>query len=193
MDEDKTAEPKSGFNDETIPYSRMTPPRTVKNAPFESIDELKMIPGWDEEMHAVFSPYLTVFPFKRDGETKHELNLNTLPKALLRCFFPKGEIDCKDTYEESLSQLQSGSALAGSKEEIAGSLKKVFCASDEEGGEKSPWFGVQSSTFRVQAGGYVGDTEKRIEAVYYRETGKPASGSKTTKELISRLYWKNHR
>ncbi len=191
VDEDEVAEQKSGFNDESLPYSKMTPPRTVKNAPFESVDELKMIPGWDEEMHAVFAPYFTVFPFKTDGQTKLELNLNTLPKAVLRCFFPNGEIDCKDTYEESLSQAQTGSALAGSKSEIAETLKSTFCANEEEDKDKAQWFGVQSSTFRVRTSGFVGDSEKELEVVYVRDTGGGAAT--TSRPLISSVYWKNHR
>jgi len=193
VDEDKKAESESGFNDESIPYSRMKPPRTIKNAPFESIEELKMIPGWDEEVHAVFSPYLTVFPFKRDGESDLKLNLNTLPKAVLRCFFPNGEIDCRDTYNEKLADLQSGNAIAGSTSEIASSLKTVFCADEKDEKEKSQWFGVSSSTFRVQAGGYVGDTEKKFEAVFFRDTSSTSGTTSTPKKLLSRLYWKAHR
>ena len=193
VDEDKQAESQSGFNDESIPYSRMAPPRTIKNAPFESVDELKMIPGWDEEVHAVFSPYLTVFPFKRDGETKLALNLNTLPKAVLRCFFPKGEVDCRDNYNERLEQAQSGTALAGSTAEIASSLKDIFCSEETGDDSKSDWFGVKSSTFRVHASGFVGDAEKRLEAVFYRNTESPSGTRNQKTTLLSRLYWKAHR
>ena len=50
IDSDSTAEPASGFTDENEPYQRRTPAFKAKNSPMDSVDELKIVEGWNDEL-----------------------------------------------------------------------------------------------------------------------------------------------
>ena len=52
---------ESGYNDKNDPYLKDDLNYKVKQLPFDSLEELKMVDGWDDEVHAVFSPYLLCF------------------------------------------------------------------------------------------------------------------------------------
>lgn len=194
IDDDKKAVSQSGFNDENDPYRRLVPPYFAKNAPMDTVSELMLIAGWDQDIQLVFAPYLTVYPVQTDPKQKPKLNLNTLPKAVISCFFPKADTDCGTKYSEALkSRGEDKQDLVSDAKDVQQVLKSVFCATSKESKKKSSWFTNQSNVFRVKVTGQVGSYAKSIESVIYRSDQKPKKKSKAKKEeKIQFLYWKSN-
>ena len=67
------------------------PDQGPKNAQLDSLDELKQIAGWSDDLHTIFSPYLRVFP-QSPAENNSEItpdsriNFNTVDSSLLVCY-----------------------------------------------------------------------------------------------------------
>jgi general secretion pathway protein K len=71
---------EDGFGDENQPYSRYDPPNQTKNARFDSLDELYLVAGIDDEFMAAFGSRLTVYP-----DVNGLINVNTPdPDELVR-------------------------------------------------------------------------------------------------------------
>ena len=71
VDDNIRAESKSGYGSEDDPYGKNDQRYAAKNAPFDSLEELMLVDGWNEELHAIFSPYLTVFPVQTSVSYTH--------------------------------------------------------------------------------------------------------------------------
>ena len=192
VDNDTKAESDSGYSDENDPYSRKTPPYKTKNAPFDSLNELKMVEGWDDDVHRVFAPYITLWPFQNSGTDKPKINLNTASKELLNCLFPQSKADCN---EKSASVFKSRdkdkSGLVGGKSDIATVLKETFCyvpgvGSENETGNKANWFQVRSSVFRIEAVGEVGNQRRTVTAIVERRV----PDKKDIKSSTQMLFWR---
>ncbi len=190
VDDNVRAEAKSNYGSEDDPYIKNDEKYSAKNAPFDSLDELMLVDGWNEELHTIFSPYLTVFPIQKSSSEKPQLNLNTVPKALLGCLFPAAKLECNKKYHEKFIELEEEpSALATSKKEIAGILKDVFCnnSKDEKSKNYQKVFTTRSNTFRIKATAEVGSQTRSIEAVISRQIPNP---SKKITNSSKYLYWK---
>ena len=177
-----------------IPYANRTPKVRTKNAPFDSLDELRLIDGWDEEIHRVFSPYLTVYPFQEKGTDKHHINLNTASRALLQCLFPESRGQCAEQSTLALAQRQAagGAALGKSGQNIDDILKSTLCyqgagAASGEASDRTKWFQKYSMTYSIEARGQVGNREKVIRAVIEREMPDLKKGEEKATKL---LHWK---
>jgi general secretion pathway protein K len=188
------AEPESGFNDEDEPYVRREPQVHAKNAPFDSLDELRMIEGWDEDLHAIFSPYLTIFPLQQKTTDKpHKVNINSASRALLNCLFPESKGDCAEKSTLALkSRNEDKQALGGAGKKVADILKETLCYSGGDGnpGEannRANWFDQMSTTFRIEATGTVGDQERKLTAIVERVMPDPKKNEKTSYKV---LYWR---
>jgi general secretion pathway protein K len=68
-------------------YQKRDPPRRAANRPLLSLDELRMVEGFDPRLVDALRPYLTVYPYA--GRTG--INPNTAPPHVLALlFFPDG-------------------------------------------------------------------------------------------------------
>jgi general secretion pathway protein K len=190
------AESESGYNDEDEPYVRRDPQVHAKNAPFDSIDELRMIEGWDEEMQAVFSPYLTVFPLQeKQTDPAHKINLNSASRALLGCLFPESKGDCAEKSTLALkARGDDKQSLVGAGQKVEDVLRDSLCytggtgaAGGGDGANKASWFTEMSTTFRIEAGGSVGDRTKKLTAVVQRVMPDPSKNEKASYKV---LYWR---
>ncbi len=176
VDSNKDAEAQAGYADEDELYQRRVPPYRAQNAPFDSVEGLRMIDGWDDEMHAVFSPYITVFPLQKLSQDKPKMNINTMPRALLNCFFPRGRIECKDSFYEIMGlRDEDQSALVSEPREIADMLQRSFCYKPDAS-KKETWFTNTTNTFRITAEGSVGNYSKKLIVIVERKI-PGASGS----------------
>ncbi|MFA5261179.1 MAG: type II secretion system minor pseudopilin GspK [Candidatus Omnitrophota bacterium] len=60
-------------------YLQLDPPRSCKNYPFESVEEIRMVRGMTEEIFQKIKPYITVYPFSG----RFQVNLDTAPRPVL--------------------------------------------------------------------------------------------------------------
>lgn len=193
VDEDNKAESASGVSDEADPYSRRAPRVRTKNAPFDSVDELRVIEGWDDEMHSVFSDYLTVWPLQTKNNEKYKMNLNTASRSLLACLFPESKGDCNDKSTLALAaRNKDKTSLAEAGQKVGDVLKNTLCytgggSGDGEAKNRANWFKLSSMVFSVKATGQVGDQEKTLRAIVERRMPDVKKGEKASYKI---LYWK---
>ncbi len=192
VDKDKTASSRSGYNDEDDPYQKVVPPYHAKNAPFDSIEELKMVDGWDDDLFTIFEPYLTVYPYRKSStEEEVAININTASQELLTCLLPGSRVDCNEKAQIAFYDRSSEStSLADSKEGIKKVLQETFCEQAAEAGskeDKASWFAARSSVFRVASTALVGNQEKTITAIIERVMPDPQK--KQTKSYRV-LHWR---
>ncbi len=187
------ASEESGYNDEDEPYTKREPKLRVKNAPFDTIDELRLIEGWDEEIHAVFAPYLTIFPVQQKSSDKHLININTASRAMLQCLFPEAKGDCAEKSAVLLKKRDGDKgALGGDGKKIPDVLRDTLCYTGEggnagEANNRANWFSQQSSVYRIESSGIVNGSEKKVVAVVERVMPDPKKNEKASLKL---LYWK---
>ncbi|MEB2345656.1 MAG: type II secretion system minor pseudopilin GspK [Deltaproteobacteria bacterium] len=162
VDEDEVRQ-DGGPEDE--PYQQREPPYRAPNRPLLSLDELRLVEGFDGTLVEALRPYATVYPLAGGGG----LNLNTAPSWVL-------------------AQLTRGSDVSGMRPVEEEDVRRVLDARDEglvcsatgegaactpvlelfDGETISPPMLDRSSVFLVRATARVVDVERRIEAVIDR-------------------------
>lgn len=176
IDADEVA--SDGSAEEEI-YGRRTPPTRPSNLPLLSVDELRLVEGFDGPLVEALRPFVGVYPLVGGGG----VNLNTAPPWVL-------------------AQLQRGSEISGFRPLEEEDVKRIVEAREEGplcAGEAAaaasctplteilgtdtidPPPTQRSNVFRVRATARVVDVERRIEAVVDRSD--PA-------ELV-RLSWRS--
>jgi type II secretory pathway component PulK len=196
IDSDSTPAEDSGFSDENSPYSSYKPPYKARNFPLDSIEDLRLVEGWDDEVHAIFAPYLTVFPFspiQGVRSTDSRINLNTASKGLMACLFQDVNQECRDKFAlEHNKKGQEKQNLSDGKN-MEDFLKKSLCYGKRDGSTaseaKEQWFKANSLTFKIVAEGEVNNQKKRIEMVIKRLDSKGMRERQTEKSW-DLLYWK---
>lgn len=173
VDKDSSATGESGYGEENAPYQKNEPRYEAKNAPLDSLEELAMVDGWDDDLHAVFSPYLTVYPVPPRAKDKVQINLNTASRELLSCLIPEARDLCAEKVAVGLYNREKN------KENLVGgqvdqTLSDLLCYKGDDKDKKSDWFTQQSRVFAITAEGQVGDSLKRLQAVVERQIPDPA-------------------
>lgn len=194
VDTDSRAEEASGYNDENDPYQRREPKLAAKNAPLDSVDELRIIEGWDEEVHAVFAPFLTVYPFQQSSTDKRfQININTASRALLQCLFPESRGDCAEKSAIALKKRNDDQSSLGTPgQKVPEILQETLCytggdGSAGEANNRAAWFQQYSMVYRVNVQGTVGGSVKNLTAVIERTMPDAKKGEKATYKI---LFWK---
>jgi type II secretory pathway component PulK len=193
VDHDSKAESASGASDEDDPYSRRAPKVRAKNAPFDSVDELRNIDGWDDEVHEVFSDYITVWPLQKKNTEKYKINLNTASRSLLGCVFPESRGDCNDKSTLALmARNKDRTSLGASGQDVKDVLKKTMCytgggSKDDDAANRANWFKMSSMVFSIKAKGQVNDQEKTLHAIVERRMPDVKKGEKSSYKI---LYWR---
>jgi type II secretory pathway component PulK len=194
IDPDKVADGNSGYSDENEPYQKRTPRQMAKNAPLDSVSELRIIEGWDADIHAVFSPYITAFPYaKIRGDDKFQININTASRGLLQCLFPESRGDCTEKVALALKKRdEDGTNLGQPGENTAAVLRNLLCYSGgdstaHDGATRADWFKKFSTTFHVEVDGVSGGSVKKLTAVVERIM---PDAKKNEKNAYRVLYWK---
>lgn len=193
------ADDRSGYNDEDEPYAKREPKMLAKNAPMDSLQELRLIEGWDEEVHAVFSPFLTIFPYKKGstdaragsaGTSDFKINLNTASRALLQCMFPEAKGDCQEKSAIALAKRnRDNSTLGAPGQKVEDVLKETLCYQGSSGQEgeasnRANWFTQHSMVYRIETRGNVGDSEKKLIAVIERTMPDVKKNEKSTIRIL---------
>ncbi|MEY4632024.1 MAG: hypothetical protein RIQ81_2144 [Pseudomonadota bacterium] len=201
VDPDSRVESESGFSDESDPYSRRKKPYKAKNGPLDSIDELKMIEGWDEDVHKVFAPYLTVFPIWKKREDRPKININSAPRELLQCFFQDAGPERFKRLAQMLKLRETEfKSLAGKDKPMDQVISDLFGYSRSDGGggnqadpaNKSSWFGRMSQTYRIEINASSGDTRRTLLAVIERviPDGTAVGSNLSSRSAFRVLYWR---
>jgi len=147
-------------------YAQRTQPTRLANLPLLSVDELRLIEGFDGPLVEALRPFVGVYPLVGGGG----VNLNTAPAWVL-------------------AQLQRGSEISGFRPLEEEDVKRIveareegpLCAGDAATAASctplteilgtdtiEPTPTMRSSVFRVRATARVVDVERRIEAVIDR-------------------------
>jgi type II secretory pathway component PulK len=184
---------ESGYNDKNEPYLKDDLNYKVKQLPFDSLEELKMVDGWDDEVHAVFSPYLTVFPINNiSAKERSHININTAQPELLTCLIPSAlETECYEKFALKIHNLKKGKkaeTLSGSTEDIT---KNLLCHKKDPDNpdlqDPSSWFDKKSWVFNISATGTTGKQSTTFSVMLKRN--KPQDKKdKASKGLAQRSY-----
>ena len=192
VDRDNRSDPKSGLSDESDPYQRLNPPYKTKNSQFDTLAELKLIDAWDDDLHAVFSPYLTVYPFKKTGSDvsdRARININTVSRELLACLVPESRTQCGETFDLVVAKARANKAPLG--ENIQQVMRDVLCLPKTIGGKgainKADWFAESSPVYKIEVKGRAGFQEKNLQAVIKRGMVKEKKREPSSYQL---LFWK---
>ncbi len=164
VDEDEVAA-KGGLEDEA--YQRRDPPAKVPNRPLLSVDELRLVEGFDGPLVEALRPYVTVYPYARaDG-----INPNTAPPHVLGLVFHGVGEDFRFASEDEVK------AVLKAREQ-----DELVCADDASNpacevklqevlpGEVFPPPTFTSKVFTIRAEATVGEVRRTIEAVVDRST-----------------------
>jgi type II secretory pathway component PulK len=145
MSADDASSPESGLASRNDTYKEEKPPYTVKALPLDSVEELRLVKGWDDDIHSVFAPYLTVYPYLK-GEAvqeSHKININTAPKELMSCLIPSVlKNECYEKYMRKRKELDDEKSPITSGD-LNATLKDLFCYTEED--EKSAQSGEKSA------------------------------------------------
>lgn len=173
---------------EEDPYMGRDPEVKPKNAYYDTLDELKMVPGWDDDLHRIFSPYLTVYPKPGINEDAFDLylNLNTADRALMNCLLPRAATECAEKaalrYNRP-NEVANISSLNGIKQ----SLNETFCLADTK---KIKYFAYRSDVYRLKVTGQVGDQFRKMETVVKRGIPDEIDQRNGFVGAYKYLYWK---
>lgn len=85
LDSDDTPRPGGA---ETTYYSTLTPPYAAKNGRLDTLDELRLVKGFDSKVLAKLRPFATVYT-SNPGVFSAPININTAPADLLAVLTPE--------------------------------------------------------------------------------------------------------
>jgi general secretion pathway protein K len=163
-----------GFGDENAPYRRGDDPYQAKNARFDSLDELYLLAGIDDDFMAAFGRQLTVYP-----DVNGRRNVNTLdPDELLLnariMADPPQQAKLADPafpsdLARAVSRLTLGGILTMSPFQFAQIVQSlgilVNGVYQSEASAANGAFVDSSLVYRIRATGGAGATERRVDAV----------------------------
>jgi len=187
-DLDERPSEDSGKSSEDDVYADRVPKMKAKNAPYDTLEELRVIPGWDVDMHTIFAPYLTVYPIPvaTTGAPRTPINFNTVSREFLGCLFPKATTDCAEKSVEHFTKMEENGP-ASSMEQIQDKLKNAFCAENDEMAKK---FTFRSDLYRVKVQAEVFGQSKTLELVLQRKLPDADDNKIQYKAAYRYLYWK---
>ncbi len=178
----------STFSAEEDGYSERRPDVKPKNAPFDSMQEIKLVAGWDDDLYKIFSPYLTIYPIKKNKDDKNRINLNSSSLEMMSCLTKANEDNLRRAMlaynpapdEEKLQD------VAGLKE-VKKRLRVLFGSADKKLDKQ---FTYRSDVFRLNIKGEVGDQVRELEMVIQRGLPEKEDLKEDFKGSYKILYWK---
>ena len=140
-----------------------------RNRPLLSLDELRLIQGFDSTLVEALRPYVTVYPYiSKDG-----INPNTAPPYVLALIYYNDGVQLRLADEDMVRRLlavrQDGWILCGSKQSDE-SCKPINEIVENDTGVFPP-LAYSSNVFVVKAEAQVGSVQRRIEAILDRSQG----------------------
>jgi general secretion pathway protein K len=162
-------EPRPG-GAETPYYAALKPAYAAKNAPLETLEELRLVKGFTREAFAKIQPFITVYA---DSTTAAPININTAPKELLAVMDERMTDDLAARIIEyrKTTPFKAAADLArvtGMESIATGLTTRVV---------------VEGTIYRLRADAVVNGTTRTIETVvqFLNKGGKPKT-----------LYWREY-
>lgn len=175
---------------ESDPYDDRSPKVKPKNAPFDSLNELRIVDGWDDDMHTVFAPYLTVYPIPNENYTYPAVNFNSANRSFLGCILPnarEGDFATNLINEKDPAKESDRPENASSLKDINARLSKIAGGNIKE---VKKWFTYRSDIYRVYAYGGIAGHERVIESVVHRRMPTQKEKKDNIKTSYKYLQWK---
>lgn len=147
---DPDGQPRPGGADDTD-YLAQQPSYRAANQPISSIEELRLIRGFDAETLTTLAPYLTALP------TPTEINANTAPALILSAVF---NIPLTDA--EKIAETRAGRKNGFSN---PGELQKLLPAGTAM---PSQGFGFKTAFFELRVTSQFGRSTRRLNALITR-------------------------
>ncbi len=189
VDQDNRPITGANYSSEEDPYENIDKEGLgPKNARFDSIEELRLIPGWDADMHKIFSPYLTVFPNPPTDvqESRLFVNFNSVSRELLGCLLPRSIRECPESSTKSYNNREDNGPIAN-YEETKNRLSREYCSADEKLAKQ---FTYRTDIFRVNVEALVEDQTRKLSMVLQRGVPDEIDLKDEFKGTYKYLYWK---
>lgn len=167
VDSDETRLSDGSFEDQY--YNSLKDAYSSKNGPFDSVAELQLVEGVDDELYAAVRDAVTVYPFEGGGV----INVNTAPESVLRSIGMR-ENEATGSHEP-LSEESVGRILEAREQAIG--IADMRELRDLLGVDPatafSPSLSFASNTFRIRAVAKVNESTSRLEAIVERTDSVP--------------------
>jgi type II secretory pathway component PulK len=164
VDEDDLRQ-RGGAEDDL--YQRRDPPQRAANTPLLSLDQLRLVEGFDTPLAEALRPYVTVYPYA--GRTG--INPNTAPPHVLALLFFNDGVDFalaqEDTVREILEIRQEEGELCGEGQSGEGCTPIGEIVTNASGIYPPPTY--RSDVFTATAAATVAGVSRTIEAVLDRK------------------------
>jgi general secretion pathway protein K len=146
-------------------YARRNPPVRVPNLPLLSIDDLRLVEGFDQPLVEALRPYVGVYPLAGGGGP----NLNTAPSWVLARLLKVDASERKPLSEEDVRRiLKARSTGTICLEQSAPNCVSLSDILGLASGHLTPPPSERSNVFLVRARARVLDVERTIDAVIDR-------------------------
>ena len=161
VDEDSE---RQGGGPEDAYYQRQDPPYSASNQPLMSVDELRLIEGFDAKLVEAMHDYVTVYPYAGGGG----INLNTAPPHVLALLYYDDGVDLvlagQETVRRILEARKDGGLICPEGESVEGCtpIREIVTNAIYP----PPTF--RSQVFSVRAEARVGDVRRVVVAVIDR-------------------------
>ncbi|RKH84888.1 general secretion pathway protein GspK [Corallococcus sp. AB045] len=170
----------SGFADEGSPYSRYEPRYDVKNARFDSLDELYRVHGVNDRFMAAFRDRLTVYP-----DINSKPNVNTDDPIMLGLAImsaadpnrPDPRLTDPVFLNELISRIRAArmfSFFGMSVSDFVGVIEQAGIAVNpliKGNVQQNRYLGDKSKTFTIKSVGEAGSVQKTLTAVIRLDDG----------------------
>ncbi|MGH0034843.1 MAG: type II secretion system minor pseudopilin GspK [Myxococcota bacterium] len=152
-------------------YARQDPPYAAANRPLLSVDELRLIEGFDETLVEALRPYVTVYPLV-SGEDPEGVNVNTAPPWVLAAIQhgPSGSrrlLD-EDRVRQILQLREQGRFLCDDSSSDPDRCETPANVNVEGGFYPPTRLPASASLFRVTATARVASVDRRAIAIVDR-------------------------
>lgn len=169
---DKQNTDRMDNSEESVQYEKLKFTHGPKNGPFESMDEIRRVPGFhDDEIYSVFSKYFTVWPMK--GEEK-STDINQAPVELLSALLtPQGQ-ERQDAGLDQLEDMRSEAKGFSQQQQVSEFLDRNFRVNTDEKSRRiaSRVLGFKSTTYRVEIEGRAGGSRRTLLLVLQKAPPK---------------------
>lgn len=189
---------QSGYSDKNTPYQKANPPYETKGMPFDSLDELLLVEGWDDDIHKVFSPFLTIFPIQHKGRKESKININTAKRELISCLIPQARDEsCRENFELKFAKIQEKKqAILMSGKNIDDTLKDLTCfeSNKKRDSKENPlnWFSGRSDVHRITIESETGVQRIKLVTLIRKimpGDKNPLRARLESKRAYQRLFW----
>ncbi len=161
IDEDLEGQTGGSENDY---YQQQNPPYVAANRPLLSVDELRLIEGFDAKLVDAMHAYVTVYPYAGGGG----INLNTAPPHILALLYYDDGVDLVLAGRETVHRILEARKDGG-----------LICPEEQSGDDCTPIREIvtnaiypppsfRSDVFSVRAEARVGDVRRVVTAVIDR-------------------------